>query len=163
VTSGVARRLNAGSSSNYTDVAGNVWLADRAYAPGSYGFVPSPGFTWVSTNAVSNTSDPTLYRTNHHDTTFEYRFDLPNGNYQVRFKFAEVCPQDFAPNRRVFNVSIENTQVLQNFDIFVAAGGANIATDRIFTTTVADGQLNVVFTGTISHAEVNAIEVIALP
>ena len=63
----------------------------------------------------------------------------------------------------MFNVSIENTQVLQNFDIFVAAGGANIATDRIFNATVADGQLNVVFSGTVSHAEVNAIEVITLP
>jgi hypothetical protein len=163
VTSGIARRLNAGSATSYTDSAGNVWLADRAYVAGSYGFVPSPGFTWVSSNTVTNTPDPTLYRTNHHDATFEYRFDVPNGNYQVRLKFAEVYPPDFAANHRVFNVSIENTAVLQNFDVFVAAGGANIATDRIFNASVTDGQLNVVFTGVINHAELNAIEVIALP
>jgi hypothetical protein len=160
---GVARRLNAGSSSSYTDGSGNVWLADRPYAPGSYGFLPAPGYTWVSSNAVSNTTDPTLYRTNHHDTTFEYRFDVPNGNYQVRLRFAEVYPPSFGPNRRVFNVAIENAPVLQNLDVYTAAAGGNIATDRTFTVTVTDGQLNVVFTGVISHAEVNAIEVIALP
>src|SRR6266536_2253956 len=72
--------------------------------------------------------------------TFEYRFDVANGTYQVTLRFAEIYPNNSAANRRVFNVSIENAQVLQNFDIFVAAGGANIATDRIFNATVADGQ-----------------------
>src|SRR5216683_2778718 len=60
-------------------------------------------------------------------------------------------------SRRTSPTRIENTPVRQSFDIFVAAGGADIATDQIFNA-VTDRQVNVVFTSVTSHAEVNAIE-----
>ena len=54
---------------------------------------------------------------------------------------------------------MEGTPVLNGFDIFSAAGAANTAVDRSFDTTVSDGVLSLVFTGTTSRATVNAIAV----
>ena len=34
-----AQRINAAGNSSYKDSLGNVWVADQAYAPGSFGFI----------------------------------------------------------------------------------------------------------------------------
>jgi hypothetical protein len=49
--------------------------------------------------------------------------------------------------------------VLTNFDIFVAAGGKNIAISRVFTNTVADSQLEIQFFSIIDNARASGIQV----
>jgi len=61
----------------------------------------------------------------------------------VTLKFNE--PTKTATGQRKFDVSLEGTLVLDDFDIYAAAGGRNIAVDRSFAVTVTDGILNVVF------------------
>ena len=153
-----AERIRAGSSTGYTDLQGAAWSADQSYAPGSFGY--TSGYSYVSTSAISGTVDPALYQTNRHDTAFDYRFDVPNGTYAVRLRFAEIYPSDAGIGRRVMNVGIQGTVALQNFDVFATAGGANIAVDRTFNVLVSNGALDVAFSGVVSHAEVNAIEVV---
>jgi hypothetical protein len=156
---GFGRRIDAGGSSSYTDSGGNVWAADQAYVPGGFGYTGTTSTTWTSTAPVAGTSDGRLYQTNRHDASFSYRFDVPNGNYEVRLHFAEVYPNAFGASRRVMNVSIQNTPVLQNFDAFVAAGAGNTAVDRVFSAPVSNGTLDVAFVGLVSQAAINAIEV----
>jgi hypothetical protein len=63
------------------------------------------------------------------------------------------------PGQRKFDVALEGTTVLDDFDVFAAAGGKNVALDRSFTTTVADGTLDLAFTTVVNGATVSAIEV----
>jgi hypothetical protein len=154
-----AQRVRVGSTTSYTDAAANLWAADRAYVPGSFGY--TTGDAYVTGAAIANTPDGALLRANRHAAAFGYRFDVPNGVYQVRLRFAEIYPGSFVAGARVFNVSLETTPVLQNFDVFARVGG-NAALDQLFTTTVADGVLSIDFSGLVGHAEVNAIEVLAL-
>ncbi|MGH9719434.1 MAG: malectin domain-containing carbohydrate-binding protein [Bryobacteraceae bacterium] len=129
VTTFVPIRINAGGSA-FTDATGKQWSAD-------YGFVnPYGGGNAISSNAVSGATNPTLYQSVHWGET-TYTFPVPNGAYSVTLKFAELF---YTGPGRVFNVSINGTQVLANFDIFVAGSGQNIAVDRTFTANVTNGQ-----------------------
>jgi RHS repeat-associated protein len=112
-----------------------------------------------TTTAIANTDDDLLYQTGRtSSTSFSFAASLPNGSYTVTLKFAELYAT--AAGQRVFNVSLEGTTVLTNFDVFAAAGGAYRAHDRTFAVTVNDGQLNVVFTKVTGVAYVAAIEVV---
>lgn len=83
---------------------------------------------------------------------------VTNGTYTVTLDFAEVYWT--AAGKRVFNVTIEGQPVLQNFDIYAAAGGAQIAWQRSFSATVNDGVLNIVGTASVDQAKFSAIEVV---
>src|SRR6202022_1579128 len=74
------------------------------------------------------------------------------------FKFAENFYR--SANNRRFNVAINGTTLLSNFDIVAAAKGALPAIDKTFPTTVTNGQVNIQFTkGTADLPQVNAIEI----
>jgi hypothetical protein len=64
----------------YTDSAGQTWNADTHF---------SEGDTYSATNSISNTPDPSLYQTERFGA-FSYDFSVPNGNYNVLLKFAEI-------------------------------------------------------------------------
>ena len=57
-------------------------------------------------------------------------------------------------------MTAEGTLLLDDYDIFAAAGAGNTAVDRSFTVAVNDGTLNVAFTGVLANANVIAIEVV---
>src|SRR6266545_5091323 len=153
------QRVRAGNTVSFTDAAGSVWSGDRAYAAGSFGYTDGDPFSTTAT--ISNTPDGALFQANRHAPAFGYRFDVPNGSYQVRLRFAEIYSGAFGVGRRVFNASIEGTVVLQNFDVY-AQVGANAALDRVFTANVGDGALNIDLAGVVTHAAVSAIEVLAV-
>src|SRR5258705_407577 len=76
-----AVRVNCGGNS-YPDSQGRVWSADYGYSGGS---------TYSTSSWVSNTSDPTLYQTERYaNGSFTYQFSVPNGNYTVNLKFADI-------------------------------------------------------------------------
>jgi hypothetical protein len=59
-------------------------------------------------------------------------------------------------------VNIENGQgTLTNYDIFVAAGGINIAKAESFIVDITDGALTINFTATLDNAKISAIELIS--
>ena len=148
-----AVRVNSGGS-NYTDTLGNVWAADNSF---------SGGAAFSTSAAITGTSDPTLYRTNRwSSSSFSYSFPVPNGTYSVTLKFAEIYGGTMCTGCRLFNVSIEGAQVLSNFDVY-AQVGANTALDKTFTVSVTDGSLDIAFTTVRAAAEVNAIQVQAIP
>ncbi len=93
-------------------------------------------------------------------TTFSYTIPgfTAGSSHTVRLHFAETFWT--AAGQRVFNVSINGTQVLTNFDVFAAAGAMNKAVIRQFTTTAnASGQINLVFTTVTNKALISGIEI----
>jgi hypothetical protein len=139
--------VNSGGPA-YTDTLGQAWSADSGFAGGNIA---------NTTKAVTNTTDPTLYQTERYGS-FNYQYNVPNGNYNVVLKFAEIYWT--GAGQRVFNVSINGTQVLTNFDIFTAAGGTLKAIDKTFPVTVTNNQVNIVFTpGSADLPKVSAIQI----
>lgn len=157
------QRVDVGSTTNFTDTAGNVWSADQAYTAGSWGYYGANPPTYATTAAIANTTDDPLYRnTRRNSSLWGYRFDVPNGTYTVTLKFAEIYSPSFRAGARIGNYALEGTVVLPNFDIYVAAGNAgNTAVDRTFTVNVTDGQLNIDVTPVASGPAINAIEVLS--
>ncbi len=148
-------RLNAGGNA-YTDGNGNIWNADQAYMPGSWGYVNiDTSKTWATTADIANTDDDPLYQTERWGN-FSYQFDLPNGNYTVALKFAELYWH--APGKRIFDVRIEGTTVIDDWDMY-ADIGYRTAASKIFAVNVSDNQLNIDFQASVDSAKVSAIEI----
>ena len=123
--------------------------------------------TWSTSRDVSNTSDPRLYRTLRYAFgSFGYRFDVPNGGYEVELRFAEVYPQFDEVGERVFDVQIEGQTVLDDFDVVAEAPGQLRALIRTFTVELRDEQLNVTFVrdwvNGVENPIINALRVIKL-
>src|SRR5579872_2480607 len=72
-------RVDAGGTT-YTDPSGNTWAWDSQYIGGN---------TAATGATVSGTTASTLYQTCRWGT-FSYQFAVPNGNYTVILKFAEI-------------------------------------------------------------------------
>jgi len=148
-------RVNAGGP-QYTDTANQVWAADTGFNTGN---------TVSVSNAIAGTSDPALYRTERWDPgtapELAYAFTVPNGTYTVKLHFAETWNGGQGVGKRIFNVALEGSQVLSNFDIFAQVGGYT-ALIKTFQTTVADGQLNINFThGSADDPQIGAIEILS--
>ncbi|MGO8671361.1 MAG: malectin domain-containing carbohydrate-binding protein, partial [Capsulimonadaceae bacterium] len=78
--------------------------------------------------------------------------------YVVRLHFAETYFN--AAGDRTFNVAINGTSVLTNFDIFATSGGENIANVQQFNATSnSSGQIIIVFTLDVNQPQINGIEI----
>ncbi len=143
-----ATRVNAGGTT-YTDTLGNLWLADTGFLGGK---------AYTTTKPIANTSNPTIYQSARGSKTFSYLLNAANGAYTLNLHFAE-----FAYNKtgqRTFNVSAEGVQILSNFDIIAAAGGARKAIIKTFPVTIDDGKLDLSLSGVIDSARLSGIELI---
>ncbi|MEF8808004.1 malectin domain-containing carbohydrate-binding protein, partial [Natronomonas sp.] len=152
---------NAGGDA-YTASDGTEFQADTAFTGGT---------TYSVSQDINNTEDDPLYQTERYGD-FSYDVPLQDGEYEVTLHFAEIYqgvsesdtvdsdgPDDGTQeNDRVFNVSIEDQQVLAEYDIYAEVGPLN-ATQETFTVEVTDGELNVEFTTIYDNAKVSAIEV----
>ena len=116
--------------------------------------------------SISGTADPKLYQTERYNyngtpSTLTYQFSVPNGNYTVTLKFAEIY--DTAAGQRYMNGSLNGTTVFSNLDVWTATGGPNRAYDLSYPVSVTNGVLTITLTCTSSNnsAEVNAIQIVA--
>jgi hypothetical protein len=80
--------------------------------------------------------------------------------YTVQLDFVEYIYS--AAGSRVFNVAINGSQVLTNFDIYKAAGGEFIAVSKSFTATAnSSGDITISFQSVVDHSMINGIEIFA--
>ena len=129
--------------------------ADQLYTGGS-AYSTTAG---VTTTGVANAAPASVYQSERYGN-FSYTIGglTAGASYTVRLHFAEIYWT--AAGNRVFNVSINGTQVLSNFDIFGAAG-ANTAVVRDFATTASSqGQIVVTYTSVKDSAKSSGIEVL---
>jgi len=87
---GYIKRINCGGSS-YTDRAGNGWLYDREYEPGSFGYIGGSGYFDRGIDVIG-TDDDYLYQTQRLFTAdspavgrFARRTDQASGHRYMRF------------------------------------------------------------------------------
>lgn len=140
---------NAGGSA-YTGGDGIAYKADSYY---------SGGTAKTITPTISGTTDDILYQSYRYGSTtagsiFSYNIPVANGTYSVVLKFAD----NVGTGKRVFDVKMEGTTVLSNFDIYAKAGN-NTAYDVTIPVSVADGVLNIGFVSKIGSPKINAIVV----
>jgi len=147
-------RVNAGGPS-LTDTAGHAWQADTGYDGGS---------TFSTTAAISaSTGDARLYQTERYaSNTLNYTFsNLPYGAYTVNLYFAEIYSGCFYVGCRVFNVLVQGTTILQNFDVYATAGAGNVGVVRSTTATVTNGTLTLTFQASLTqYPVISAIEIV---
>lgn len=149
--------LNAGG------LAQSNFLADADYSGGQGYSSTAP----VDTSNVTNPAPESVYQTvRFGNFTYNIPNLYPNTPYTVRLHFNELYwGTPLADNTggigsRVFNVAINGTDVLDNYDIFQDAGGANIAVVKQFTATSdATGKISIQFSSVVDNAMVNGIEV----
>ena len=97
-------------------------------------------------------------------SSFGYVFPslVAGGNYTLRLHFADIFSGDVG--QRIFNIDINQSRVLTNFDIIAAAGGPGIAVAREFSVSAdAAGNIAVLFGNVIDSAIPAAIEVLVAP
>ncbi len=143
--------IESGSNKTFTDSQGRVWRADEGFIGGN---VVDRGAI-----AIDATIEDRLYQTERWGLS-GYTAKVPNGKYTVRLHFAETYHD--AAGARLFSLKVED-RTIANLDVFAEAGGKNKALIKTLEeVVVADGELNIDFTG--AGALVNAVEVAsALP
>ncbi|MCH8063125.1 MAG: S8 family serine peptidase [Chloroflexi bacterium] len=152
----VELRINAGGDvfSDFTDFNGDLFVADKPFVVGDSGFVGGAGHGPIG--AISGTTDDGLYGTLRADaSSFSYVFDnLPSGDYDVTLYFTTIF------EGQLFDVIVEGVVVLDDIDVAALAGGTYMAYTEAFTSTVADGQMNIDFVSVTGIPLVSAISVI---
>ncbi|MEO8424689.1 MAG: malectin domain-containing carbohydrate-binding protein [Actinomycetota bacterium] len=94
------------------------------------------------------------------DPEMQWTFAVPNGTVvQVRLYFINQYDGTGQVGQRVFNVSIDGTTVLPNFDIVATAGGDKTGEMRSFNIT-SDGTVNIDFGHIVENPLINAIEIV---
>ncbi len=115
----------------------------------------------ITTTGVTNPAPIAVYQSNRYgNTTYTIPGLTANSAYTVRLHFAETYWT--SAGARTFNVSINSTQVLTNFDIFATAGGGNKAVVEQFNATASgSGTVTIQFTTVKDNAQINGIEVLS--
>src|SRR5260370_4861867 len=114
----------------------------------------------IDLSGVTNPAPMAVYQT---ARTGNFTYTIPGcspGSSQtVRLHFAETFFS--TTGSRVFNVSINGTQVLTNFDIVAAAGAKNKAVVEQFNGEAANssGQYVITFTSVVNNSLVSGIEI----
>jgi hypothetical protein len=149
----------AAQPSDFVDSEGTRWSADKYFIDGR---------TWIYANPDSGPKIPLLYTGERHGN-FSYAIPVPSGSYTVRLHFLESFFNPLIPAApchgagcRIFDVTCNGVMLLQNFDIFRAAGGAFKPIVREFHGLHPNGQgkLLLSFSPEVNYAEVRAIEVV---
>ncbi len=144
--------IDAGSST-----AVSPFVADTGFNTGNQ-------FSSTAAIDLSHTYNPApaaVYQSSRWAPSFTYTFTglSAGATYAVRLHFAELTWT--AAGQRVFNVAINGTSVLSDFDIIATSGAQNRALTEEFTAVATNGTITVSFTqGGADNPEVNGIELI---
>jgi Flp pilus assembly pilin Flp len=128
-------RINV-NSSGFVGADGEIWQASAGFANGNAASV---------SNTISNTETVyiPMYQTYlWYNGDLQWSWPAGNGDYAVRLHFSENYPSG---NYRTFDINIEGTDVLTDFNPYGAAGDQEYtAVIRAFSNiTVSDGEINI--------------------
>jgi hypothetical protein len=132
------------------------WVADEDFSGGTATSTTNP----INTTLVANAAPEAVYQTNRFGSmTYTIPGLTADAQYVVNLHFAETFWT--APGQREFNVLINGSEVLRNFDILAAAGGENIATVQSFLVKAnSSGTITLQFTtGAADNPQINGIEI----
>ncbi len=155
---------NSGSFINQGTIAADASVApgNFAYDTGYSGGTSGTQATAIDTSGVTNPAPQQVYQSLRSGPGFGYTLSglTAGASYTVRLHFASLF--NIGVGTQAFNVSINGSQVLTNFDVLAAAGGLNKATVQQFTAVAnASGQILLNFASTKYEAQINGIEVLS--
>ncbi len=150
-TQGTLYRINTGSSTVVSPFAG-----DQYFSGGTQHSVTNA----INLSGVTNPAPAAVYQSERYgNITYTFPNLAASASHTVRLHFAELYWT--ARGRRVFNVAINGTNVLSNFDIYATTGAQYRAVVREFTTTAnSSGQITVQFTTVTDNASISGIEIL---
>src|SRR5215469_5030273 len=154
----------SGESALSNEAAANVPTTGTSVQPiainvgglvGANNFVQDTGFSGGATNAypdkidvsgVANPAPQAVYRSERWaPSTYTIPNLTPGASFTVRLHFAETAFT--AAGQRAFNVAINGTTVLANYDIFADAGAQFKATEKVFSANAdSSGKITIAFT-----------------
>ena len=147
--------VNVGVPAEVVDAGGVIWVGDRQYRQGGFGYVGGEAKQLNKDIAISGTTEPPVYFTFRTGLS-AYRMDVPDGRYEVELRFAEPTA---APGERVFGIAINGRTVISRLDLAEQAGRAR-AVPILIETTVAGGRgLTITFPAQRGEAFLNALRV----
>jgi beta-galactosidase len=111
--------VNVGSNAQFRDDSGVIWVEDRAYSEGSFGYIEGTPTFFPRKKIIRGTAQEALYYT-YRDSLSGYKFDVPEGNYEVELHFIE--PEVYKPGERVFDISVNDRTIINDFDLYGEAG-----------------------------------------
>jgi parallel beta-helix repeat protein len=96
----------------------------------------------VDTSGVTNPAPQSVYQTYALSSSgvgnaLSYRLPVPDGTYTIGLDFVES--HYGSAGARIFNINLQGTTVLANFDIYAAAGAGYKAVRETFSVTVSGG------------------------
>jgi Predicted solute binding protein len=150
-TSNLVKAINAGGA------ASGSFVADTDYDQGNQF---SDTSTSIDTSGVTNPAPQAVYQTCRWNSAFTYTIPgLTAGqSYTVQLDWAELSFQ--SAGMRVFNVAINGSSVLNNFDVYANAGYKKALAKQFTTTANSNGQIVIAFTrATADNPFINGIEI----
>lgn len=163
--SGAGYRVNAGGPALATSPS---WSGDTAAAPSPYvnasasasGVYTSPSNVTVTHPSIPAGTPAEIFKSERWDPAdgaeMQWSFPVTPGTYQVRLYFAEVWFT--SPGERVFDVSVEGSLLLDNYDVVADVGAFNGVVKSFLVT--ANSTLDVSFQRVVENPKVSAIEIL---
>jgi Malectin domain len=156
--------IDAGSFINQGTIAADASVApgNFAYDTGYSGGSTATFATAINTSGVTNPAPQQVYQSMRYGLGFGYTLSglTPGASYTVRLDFASLW--NIGAGTQAFNVSINGTQVLSNYDVYAGAGGLDRATAQRFSAVAnANGQILLNFASVKYEAQINGIEVLS--
>lgn len=151
--------VNVGADVQYIDNSAHIWVEDRPYKTGSFGYTGGiPAMLNIKT-VKKNTDDNPLFYT-YLDNIKGYKFDVPNGNYEIELCFIEG--DKIGKDERVFSVAINGDELLGDIDLSAECGVA-VAVKKKFRINVVEGKgVNVSFSAKKGKAVLSGIKLRAI-
>jgi hypothetical protein len=164
-------KINAGGAA----LAGGEWEADPKGAPSTYNNATG-GQDQTFFDAADVTADGSvaagtpvnMFKAFRWDPTGapELQWDFPladPGIFEIRLFFAEIDDAITMAGQRIFDVSVEESLLLDDFDVFAAAGGADIGIMESTTLPVSDGNIDIDLShGASNNPMISGIEILTL-
>lgn len=155
-STGVLYRVSAGGGPLQSVDAGPDWASQTGFVSGGN---DAPWGATVPVDATVPSSTPPDVFAAEHWGAQSWDFPVQTGKQvQVRLYFANQYSGTSQVGQRVFDVAIDGSTVLDDFDI-VAATGDRRGTMKAFSVT-SDGNVDIDFTNVVENALVNGIEIV---
>jgi len=148
--------VNVGATCQFTDNSGRVWIEDRPYSTGNWGYIGGEKRKYGKSKGILGTSEDPLYQTMR-DGIQSYRFDIPDGEYEVDLRMVENVYKH-ADKRRV-DVRINDLRAFRDLDMAHQYGYLQAAGGK-FLIQVNSGQgIEIKFQAQIGKAVLSAIRI----
>lgn len=157
-----------------------LWLPDQPYRPGSWGHIGGKPFKianggrlpYGTDKNIFGTDDDPIYQTQ--QTGIEqYRLDVPPGDYEITFHFAELLggtvrglPYNLSSEgrkedkvQRSFDVSVNNTPVLEDFNMARQYGIAKAIAKKVKLSVTGQQGITITFKPITGEPVLNALQV----